>query len=284
MNDSVTALIQSGLCYHQQGNFAAAEATYEKALSLEPHNPDALHLAGVVSHQRGDHHQAIDRIQRAINVAPRAQYHNSLGEALRALQKNEPAIAAYHIAIKLDPHYAAAHHNLGVTLSARGEYHDARASLMHALELEPTDADTLNQLGEVAQTCAELSQALAYFRAAINANPQHRQARANLANLLTDNNQPFKALELTRNAMSVRPASAALIHAYGRALLATDDLEGARKAIHWSLVLMPCFVDAYVTLGLCREQMADAAGAQSAFEIACVIDPSHALAKSRVQR
>ena len=185
MNRVVTNLIQQGLAQHRLGQFGAAEFSYARALSLDPKNPDALHLSGIISHQQGNHHEAIKRIQRAIDLAPQSTFYNSLGESLRALQQSDKAIAAYRCAIDMSPRYAAAHHNLGLALASAGHLNNTNASLRRALHLEPGDAQTLNQLGQISRRLQRPQEARDFFRKALDANPDDVEARANLANLLT---------------------------------------------------------------------------------------------------
>jgi Flp pilus assembly protein TadD len=50
--------IDQALTHHQAGRLDQAEAAYWEILTHEPENPDALHLLGVLCHQRGDHEKA----------------------------------------------------------------------------------------------------------------------------------------------------------------------------------------------------------------------------------
>jgi Tfp pilus assembly protein PilF len=43
-----------GLQYHQRGEFDQAGPIYQDVLARDPDNADALHLLGVLEHQRGE--------------------------------------------------------------------------------------------------------------------------------------------------------------------------------------------------------------------------------------
>ncbi|MDP7343652.1 MAG: hypothetical protein QF767_09925 [Alphaproteobacteria bacterium] len=82
---AIAAAIEEGLAHHRAGRREAAEAVYRRLPEIEPEQADALHLLGVIAHQRGMHGAAIEGIRRAIAAsATTASYHNSLGEAYRA--------------------------------------------------------------------------------------------------------------------------------------------------------------------------------------------------------
>ena len=66
------ALLQSAIDHHQANRLDAAERLYRHLLGVEPGHADALHLLGVLLHQRGLHAQAVELIERALSVNPGA--------------------------------------------------------------------------------------------------------------------------------------------------------------------------------------------------------------------
>ena len=51
--------------HHTAGDLSKAEDIYQQILQTEPNQPDALHLLGVISHQKGNNDIAIDHITKA---------------------------------------------------------------------------------------------------------------------------------------------------------------------------------------------------------------------------
>ncbi len=100
--------------HHEAGQLPEAERIYRQILQAESDQPDALHLLGMLAHQVRQHETALDLIQRATKSNPQnANFHNSLGNVLRALERSEQSVVAYQRAIELDPSLATAHSNLG---------------------------------------------------------------------------------------------------------------------------------------------------------------------------
>src|SRR4051812_36111100 len=87
---TISEAIAIALGHHQAGNLAAAEEIYRQILVVDPNCADALHLVGVIAHQRGQHEVAIGSIRRAIELNGReAGYYNNLGAAYRSVGKLE---------------------------------------------------------------------------------------------------------------------------------------------------------------------------------------------------
>ncbi|HJS62107.1 MAG TPA: tetratricopeptide repeat protein, partial [Pseudolabrys sp.] len=79
------ALRQAVLC-HQRGELSEAEALYLYTLDSDPDNFDALHLYGVLKHQRGNHADALNFIARALKTNARsAAAHSHYGTVLAML-------------------------------------------------------------------------------------------------------------------------------------------------------------------------------------------------------
>ena len=51
--------LQQGIALHQSGRFVEADGHYRKVLALQPNNPDALHMLGVLALQQGAFDKAL---------------------------------------------------------------------------------------------------------------------------------------------------------------------------------------------------------------------------------
>ena len=77
MYKQIEVLLKRALEHHQKGKITQAEALYNQIIKLEPNHADALHLLGVIAHQRGEHIGAIEFIKKALSQKEDAGYFNN---------------------------------------------------------------------------------------------------------------------------------------------------------------------------------------------------------------
>jgi protein O-GlcNAc transferase len=112
--------------HHAAGTFRDAALISTRVLQLEPNNPDALHLLGVLAYQANDQDRAIQLIGAAIRahrtVAP---MHGNLALARLAKGDLNGAAASARKAVELSPSYADAHRVLGLVYQRKGRLKEA---------------------------------------------------------------------------------------------------------------------------------------------------------------
>ena len=64
---TVQQAIDLAVQHHNSGDLSKAESIYRQILEAHPDQPQALHLLGVIAHQRGDHEQAVELIEQALS-------------------------------------------------------------------------------------------------------------------------------------------------------------------------------------------------------------------------
>lgn len=97
------ALLEAAVGLHQAGKLAEAEAGYRRALALDPANPDALNLLGVIHQSRGEAETAIRLIRAAIAIHPAGRYFYNLGVAHEGLGDVPSCVAAFRQSALRDP-------------------------------------------------------------------------------------------------------------------------------------------------------------------------------------
>src|SRR5262245_47085575 len=162
-NDLLTAL-----AFHQQGQLERAASIYESLLARDPHQADALHLLGVLAHQRGDHPRAAELITRAVGLnGSAAPYHANLAEVYRALGRLDLALGACRKALDLQPEYPEVLNNLGLILLAQGQTDDALRHFRQAVNLRPGYAMAWNNLGSALRSKGDKASVRDHFRHAV---------------------------------------------------------------------------------------------------------------------
>lgn len=199
-------LLREGIEHHKQGMLDQAARLYEQALEAEPSEADALHLLGVIAHQRGDHAAAIERIRRAIAiVGHNAAYHSNLGVAYRSLGRTGEALAAFRRALELNPTSSGIRFNLGNALKDATEFAEAAAEFRRALADDPAHADACSGLGDALRGLGEYAEARRSHELAIELAPRSADAHYNLGLTFRDEGQLSRAVECFLKAACLRP-------------------------------------------------------------------------------
>lgn len=123
------------------GRNAAALASFDAALALNPENLPALIGRGVTLGLLDRPAEGLVAFDAAMGLDPNiAIAHHNRGKALYTLDRFEEARAAYSRAIELDPDYASAWNNLGVALEAIGRRGESVDAYRRAIELRQVQA------------------------------------------------------------------------------------------------------------------------------------------------
>ena len=137
---SVPDALALALAQFQAGQRAEVEALCLKIMEVEPENPDALHLTGVLAHLAGKQGIALALIEKAARLNPgNAQFHYNLGVVFGVLRRTEAALTAYRAAARLEPAHASAWLNLGNALLETDQLEEASAAYQQHLQVKPHD-------------------------------------------------------------------------------------------------------------------------------------------------
>ena len=146
---------------HESGDLAGAELRYRAMLRADAGHADALHLLGLIAHQRGEHAAAVAQIGAAIALkSDKAAYHYNLGNALVALARTQEAAESFRAATRLDPARVDARSNLAHALSQAGRHEEAVREFRQLLSLQTTAA-ARNALASALVRCADADPAAA---------------------------------------------------------------------------------------------------------------------------
>src|SRR5437763_14552961 len=94
-------------------DYAFADRLLERALTVAPEQPDALHLSGIVAFRLGRREEALTKIERAIAHGIDIRlYLRNISEVYRALGRFDDALNAAKRAAALAPDDPLCLHNL----------------------------------------------------------------------------------------------------------------------------------------------------------------------------
>jgi tetratricopeptide (TPR) repeat protein len=265
------------LRHHQQGHLDEAARLYQAVLAAQPGHLEALHLLGVVAHQKGDHARAVELIGRAIaGSAGNATYHANLAEAYRALGRLEQAAASCRAALRLRPHSPEAANNLGLAVLGQGKTDEAIAQFGEALRLKPDNAMACNNLGNALRLRGDLQEAEAQFRRSVALETGLAEAHSNLGQLLLERHRPHESLEYLRVAVRLRPGLAEAHNNLGNALREVGRMAEARQSYGEALRLNPALAMTYNNMGQALQEANALDEAHAWYERALQLDPNSA--------
>jgi len=140
------ALVQAAVSLYQRAEFGTAASYCRKALKARPAHLGALNLLGVSLNAQGDHVKASEIFAELTRRDPtNADHWMNLGTALKALHRNQEALAAYTQAGALGEASADFYYNVGLVHFEMGNFEAARIVLRDALRLAPDDAEICYQ-------------------------------------------------------------------------------------------------------------------------------------------
>ncbi len=219
--------LQDAYKLHQAGRLVEAEGGYRGWLSQYPDDPDALHLLGMLRHQRGDSAEALNLVGRAYELQPdNPNLALAHGTLLRLAGDAAAAGLAYYRALALDPNFGGAHvglgqlaldrddaktaeehfrialragedghalAGLGTIMLARDDTEGAVRYLTRAAELVPDYAVIQFLLGQAFSKRGVLAFAEAALNNALRLQPDLHAARVWLAEVLLKDSRPAEA-------------------------------------------------------------------------------------------
>ena len=110
----IARLIRDGDDHIRHGRGTQADTCFRKVLEHQPDNPEALQWRGFIAFLRGDPHEAVELLRRAIAIrSDDATLCGHLASALMACGNLDEAISYWQRALELAPEYATAHGKLG---------------------------------------------------------------------------------------------------------------------------------------------------------------------------
>jgi TolB-like protein/Tfp pilus assembly protein PilF len=103
-------------------DWAGADASFRKALNLEPGSAEALRYASIQATSLGRWNEAVELATKAIERDPlRPNSYNNLGLILLVVNRDTEAEAAFRRALELDPGGASRHYGIGLAVLLQGK-------------------------------------------------------------------------------------------------------------------------------------------------------------------
>lgn len=204
----VGQLLQAGLAAQKAGRAAQAEQAYAQVLAIDPRNPDAWQLLGLLAKNNGRPDLAIDHMRRSLDANPRQPgVWSNLGNLHLGEQRPADALTCYDRAIALMPSNAEFHYHRAKALHDLRRLDEATKACTAALTLSAQHVPSLLMLGLIHGDAEHLAEAEAALDRARTLAPDHPLVLINLASVLRRQHRYAEAEPLVRRAVAVGPQS-----------------------------------------------------------------------------
>ena len=273
----ITILAQQGLDLHQHGKLNDAQNIYEKILSIQEDNFDALQLLGALFAQVKKYPQAIKFLSKAIIVDPNhAGCFSNLGISFQKLRRLEEALSSYDKAISLQADYAEAYSNRGAVLQELKRFDEALSSYDKAISIKGDYAEAFNSRGTVLEELKCLEEALSSYHKAISINKDFTESYYNRGNVLHKLKRLEEALSSYDKSISLHEDYAEAYSNRGLVLQDLKRLEEALSSYDKAISLHEDYAEAYSNRGTVLEELKRLDEALSSYEKAISINKDYA--------
>jgi tetratricopeptide (TPR) repeat protein len=247
--EALNAELQAGVDHHKAGRIDEAEAIYRGLLEKVPHQPNALHLLGLIETGRGRPARGVELMTEALPSLENApQIHLDLGNALRFCGRREEAIDKFRDALALKADYIEAHIALGTTLGEMGKFEAAISHCRTAIAIDPNSLPPRLTLAAALQGAKRMPEAAQAWREIIALKPDRAESYAQLASQLVELGLLKEALYCQDRALAMEPDNGHFHCGKGSILLRLYEGERAEVSLRRALELCPESKEAWAGL------------------------------------
>ena len=232
--------INEALNHHQTGKIAKAREIYNKILTKNPTEPDALHLLGILESQEKNFGLALKLIKQAKKIDPNnASIHNNLGNIFKNLGEINKAKEEYEEALRIDPNSASAHNNLANILAKQNKMLEAITHYREAIRIRPEYTDAHYNLGLLLAKQGKNEETLLHLEAIILWDPENVSALENAGAILGEQGNFDKAINYLEKALEKEPEHIETLKNLGAIFLIKKNLDRALQCYLKVLLIAP---------------------------------------------
>jgi tetratricopeptide (TPR) repeat protein len=266
-------MLKDSIEHHRLGRLDEAEEGYRAHLAGQPDDAEALHLLGLLRHQRGASAEAENLLLRAHTLAPEtAAIELTLGTLRFQAGDFDASRAHYEKALALDPNIGTAHAGLGQIALLRGESDDAERHFRIALRAGE-DAQALSGLGAILLERDDIDAALRHLGRAADLVPNDPTIQMTLGRAFAKRGTDAFAEKAFENALRVKPDFVAARHALGSLTLKARRMRDAEAHYRKLLEIAGAEAAGHVGLGDVARAEERHEDAIAEYRAALAIDP-----------
>lgn len=214
--EDINRLLKLGGAHLAAGRLEHAAQAAAAILKVEPQNPDAMHLIGLVALGKGDADKAEKFIAAAAALMPRhANVWVNLGNAQRDQGKTDEALSAYLRAEAINPEYPDIFLNRGQLYKDTARPTEAIEQFKRLIELLPDQAGPYMRAAYAASDAGLFREAAAFCEQALErvSNPPP-QVKAILATTYERLGDLDRAIEIANEVLVAHPKNAGALRTW----------------------------------------------------------------------
>lgn len=269
-----------GVVYQELQRPADAQASFERALQLNPGDRDISEMLGSFYIDNDLISQAetyFQQVYRQDTLSPQNFFYRAKIAARGA--DLESAIALYGQAIdRSGGNYAEAFLNQGILHKKQGRIDQAVAAYQQAIALRTGYEEAWYNMALAHRADGQDEQAARCYRQAIAINPAAHKARYNLAFVLKDLGREAEALAEWEAIIAQDPTYAKAWYNVGLTYLRQDDASQAARIYTQMLERFPGYTKAWYNLARAQSELGQTAEAITSYERALNLDPTYVAA------
>jgi tetratricopeptide (TPR) repeat protein/tRNA A-37 threonylcarbamoyl transferase component Bud32 len=159
---------------HETALADRALADCNRAAAINDQLAPVYSILGAIYADSGKYDLAIEQFQRALQLNPRdPDAHQKIAKTFEAQGRTADAEASFQKAVALRPDYWDGHNSLGAFYSRHQQYREAAAEFRKVIELTPDNAPAYSNLGAMLNRLGDRAGALAAYEKSIAIAPSY---------------------------------------------------------------------------------------------------------------
>lgn len=135
---NVSECLEKGELLYRINDYSAAQEELESAVKLEPTNPKAHRILGIVCGLLNENEKAEQELKEAIKLDHDDDVsHNNLGAVFDKMNRTDEAEKEFQEAIRMKPNDLINRYNLAVFYGKRDRFDEAKSEYLEMLKLDP---------------------------------------------------------------------------------------------------------------------------------------------------
>jgi predicted O-linked N-acetylglucosamine transferase (SPINDLY family) len=271
--------------FHQNQIFVEASKQYQLILQANPYHSEALYYSGVLEAQMGRLPQAVEFLERALNVSPtNAGYSLMLADIYHQLGQFHPAEIWYGRAVDLKPLEAEYRYKQAMNFFQQQKYVEALngyrqlIAMHHSFDSTPPAeamAEFYCQQGNALQALQQYKDAAESYAKSLELQSGRYEIYNNQGAALLSSNQSEQALKSYSTAIALDNSRPDAYYNRGLAFLARREFQAALNDLEQALFRLPDNSDILISKGNALKGLKQSTAALKCFETVTALQPDY---------